>query len=179
MAQRRKVRTELTEEQMQEIREVFETFDSDGSGAIDVSEMRYAMNILMPEVKNSLEDIEQIMDKLDSSGNKEIEFSEFLAFMRPKILEQDNSKMVDEQFENFADSCLEHRNAEECNHQPEDCKKVITWLGLKNISEVIQAGCTDLELKEIIRYCSESEDENAQYLTRDQFKSICKYMQLY
>ena len=174
MAQRRKVRTELTEEQMQEIREVFETFDSDGSGVSATrqvlllscsppspghrrqrDEIRYehshargqelarrrvtSLAPLGAILMHLHVQIEQIMDKLDSSGNKEIEFSEFLAFMRPKILEQDNSKMIEEQFENYADSCLEHRNAEECNHQPEDCKKGSTRLHVSSSNSAQQS----------------------------------------
>ena len=40
---RPKKRTELTEEQKQEIKEAFDLFDTDGSGSIDPKELRAAM----------------------------------------------------------------------------------------------------------------------------------------
>jgi len=48
-------RTELSSEQMEQIREVFETFDTDGSGEIDVDELYIAMRA-MDEPFQSKED---------------------------------------------------------------------------------------------------------------------------
>ena len=42
----RKGRTELTEEQKQEIKEAFDLFDTDGSGSIDAKELKVAMRAL-------------------------------------------------------------------------------------------------------------------------------------
>ena len=42
---------ELTEEQKQEIREAFDLFDADGSGTIDVKELKVAMRALGFEPK--------------------------------------------------------------------------------------------------------------------------------
>ena len=49
---RPKKRSELTEEQKQEIKEAFDLFDTDGSGTIDPKELRAAMQSLGFEAKN-------------------------------------------------------------------------------------------------------------------------------
>uniref|UniRef100_A0A8C9G8K0 EF-hand domain-containing protein n=1 Tax=Pavo cristatus TaxID=9049 RepID=A0A8C9G8K0_PAVCR len=48
-AQRKKsgLKPELTEEQKQEIREAFDLFDTDGSGSIDIKELKPSSNCLM------------------------------------------------------------------------------------------------------------------------------------
>merc|ERR1711861_57607 len=48
---RRPGKAELTEEQKQEIREAFDLFDTDGSGAIDAKELKVAMRALGFEPK--------------------------------------------------------------------------------------------------------------------------------
>jgi centrin-1 len=48
---RPKKRTELTEEQRQEIKEAFDLFDTDGSGSIDAKELKVAMRALGFEPK--------------------------------------------------------------------------------------------------------------------------------
>ena len=48
---RPKKRSELTEEQKQEIKEAFDLFDTDGSGTIDAKELKVAMRALGFEPK--------------------------------------------------------------------------------------------------------------------------------
>ena len=48
---RPKKRSELTEEQRQEIKEAFDLFDTDGSGTIDAKELKVAMRALGFEPK--------------------------------------------------------------------------------------------------------------------------------
>ena len=56
---RPKKRTELTEEQKQEIKEAFDLFDTDGSGNIDAKELKVAMRALGFEPKR--EEIKQLI----------------------------------------------------------------------------------------------------------------------
>merc|ERR1711937_75716 len=69
----------LSEEQMDEIREAFNLFDGDQSGAIDVRELKAAMRALGFEVKN--EELEKMVSDVDNDGNGTIEFAEFLQMM--------------------------------------------------------------------------------------------------
>lgn len=59
-------RPELTEEQKQEIREAFDLFDADGSGTIDVKELKVAMRALGFEPKK--EEIKKMIADIDKEG---------------------------------------------------------------------------------------------------------------
>ena len=56
---RPKKRSDLTEEQKQEIKEAFDLFDTDGSGNIDSKELKVAMRALGFEPKR--EEIKQLI----------------------------------------------------------------------------------------------------------------------
>jgi centrin-1 len=66
----------LTEEQIEEIREAFNLFDADNSGAIDIRELKAAMRALGFEVKK--EELKKMISDIDNDGNGSIEFEEVL-----------------------------------------------------------------------------------------------------
>ncbi len=65
-------RPELTEEQKQEIREAFDLFDADGSGTIDVKELKVAMRALGFEPKK--EEIKKMIADIDKEAAGKILF---------------------------------------------------------------------------------------------------------
>merc|ERR1712139_485178 len=77
---------QLTDEQLDEIREAFSLFDSDASGMIDVRELKAAMRALGFEVKN--EELKKMVMDVDNDGNGTIEFAEFLQMMTGKMGEK-------------------------------------------------------------------------------------------
>jgi centrin-1 len=72
---------ELTTEQKQEIREAFDLFDLDGSGTIDVKELKVAMRALGFEPKR-----EEIKQLLSNKLWDRLDFSEFLELMVKKMV---------------------------------------------------------------------------------------------
>lgn len=86
--------------QLQEVREVFDQFDSDGGGTIDVDELRMAMRSLGQNLTKA--EAEALMLELDTGGDGSIEFAEFVDFIKPKILAQDFEEEVKGQFAEFA-----------------------------------------------------------------------------
>merc|ERR1712199_52373 len=91
----------LTEEQMDEIREAFNLFDGDQSGAIDVRELKAAMRALGFEVKN--EELKKMVSDVDNDGNGTIEFNEFLQMMTGKMGEKDTREDIEKVFKLFDD----------------------------------------------------------------------------
>merc|ERR1712110_181604 len=79
---------QLTEEQLDEIREAFSLFDADASGMIDIRELKAAMRALGFEVKN--EELKKMVADIDGDGNGTIEFGEFLQMMTGKMGEKDS-----------------------------------------------------------------------------------------
>mmetsp|Transcript_24667 Transcript_24667/g.38757 ORF Transcript_24667/g.38757 Transcript_24667/m.38757 type:complete len:178 (+) Transcript_24667:208-741(+) len=164
----------LTEEQLQEIREVFDQFDSDGGGSIDVNELRAAMKALGQPL--SAPEAEQLMLELDSGGDGSIEFAEFVDFIRPKILSMDLEKEVRHQFAEFADQPkLDLDGNIEKNKFDEEVPGFITRDGLRRVAEDIGEMCTDEELEEIIYYCTDGQDR----IDENTFLRICKSMRLF
>merc|ERR1712220_42100 len=82
-AAKKKSKGGLSEEQIEEIREAFNLFDADNSGAIDVRELKAAMRALGFEVKK--EELKKMISDIDNDGNGSIEFQEFLEMMTGKM----------------------------------------------------------------------------------------------
>merc|ERR1712031_135706 len=92
---------QLTEEQLDEIREAFSLFDADASGMIDVRELKAAMRALGFEVKN--EELKKMVTDIDNDGNGTIEFVEFLSMMTGKMGEKDSREDIEKVFKLFDD----------------------------------------------------------------------------
>lgn len=77
----------MSEEEIEEIREAFNLFDTDGSGSIDPKELKAAMQSLGFEAKNQT--IYQMIADIDKDGSGSIEFDEFLDMMTAKMVFND------------------------------------------------------------------------------------------
>merc|ERR1712028_41469 len=91
----------LSEEQIEEIREAFNLFDADNSGAIDVRELKAAMRALGFEIKK--EELKKMISDIDNDGNGSIEFQEFLEMMTGKMGEKDTREDIEKVFKLFDD----------------------------------------------------------------------------
>ncbi|GIL97791.1 hypothetical protein Vretimale_3334, partial [Volvox reticuliferus] len=67
----------------QEMLALFKHIDADGSGAITVSELQVAMEMM--GVHKSQEDVAEMMDGVDADGSGEMEFNEFKNVLRQAI----------------------------------------------------------------------------------------------
>merc|ERR1712159_376597 len=80
-------RSTLSAEQKAEVKEAFDLFDTDGSGAIDAKELKVAMQALGFEPTAA--EIAKMVSDLDIDGNATIEFEEFVEMMEGKMSEKD------------------------------------------------------------------------------------------
>merc|ERR1712021_91739 len=78
----------LTSDEVEEIKEAFDLFDTDSSGAISVSELTSAMKSLGFDVKHAV--VFQMIAELDADGSGEIEFEEFLDMMTARISDKNS-----------------------------------------------------------------------------------------
>merc|ERR1712139_627619 len=92
---------QLSDEQLDEIREAFSLFDADASGMIDIRELKAAMRALGFEVKN--EELKKMVQDIDGDGNGTIEFGEFLQMMTGKMGEKDSREDIEKVFKLFDD----------------------------------------------------------------------------
>merc|ERR1712166_1439064 len=95
----KKPRGSLSDEQVEEVREVFGLFDADNSGAIDCRELKGAMRALGFEIK--AEELKKMVEDIDSDGT--VEFKEFMGMMTGKMGEKDSREDVVKVFAMFDD----------------------------------------------------------------------------
>ncbi|XP_053846662.1 centrin-2-like isoform X2 [Vidua macroura] len=138
-AQRKKAspELELPEEQQREIRNAFELFDTDGSGSIDVKDLKVAMRALGFEPKK--EEIKKIISDIDKEGTGKITFSDFLAAMSQRMAEKDSKEEILKAFKLFDD----------------DETGKISFQNLKRVAKALGENITDEELQ---RYQERKDD---------------------
>ncbi|XP_019395867.1 PREDICTED: centrin-2 [Crocodylus porosus] len=159
-AQRKKTgpKLELTEDQKQEIREAFDLFDTDGTGNIDVKELKVAMRALGFEPKK--EEIKKMISDIDKEGTGKISFHDFLAVMTQKMAEKDSKEEILKAFKLFDD----------------DETGKISFKNLKRVAKELGENLTDEELQEMI---DEADRDGDGEVNEQEFLRIMKKTSLY
>ncbi|XP_018422081.1 PREDICTED: centrin-1 [Nanorana parkeri] len=158
--QRKKVvpKPELTEEQKQEIREAFDLFDTDGTGTIDVKELKVAMRALGFEPKK--EEIKKMIADIDKEGTGKISFNDFMSSMTQKMAEKDSKEEIMKAFRLFDD----------------DETGKISFKNLKRVAKELGENLTDEELQEMI---DEADRDGDGEVNEQEFLRIMKKTSLY
>merc|ERR1711924_143039 len=96
------IENRFSEERLAEMREVFQIFDADSSGTLDIKELKSVMHSigLAPEDWA----IRAMISEVDSTGSGMIDWPEFLYLMSKKSIDAENQQRL--AFEFF----LEHNN---------------------------------------------------------------------
>ncbi|XP_016020030.1 centrin-1 [Rousettus aegyptiacus] len=159
-SQKRKVgpKPELTEDQKQEVREAFDLFDADGSGTIDVKELKVAMRALGFEPRK--EEMKKMISEVDKEGTGKISFNDFLAVMTQKMAEKDTKEEILKAFRLFDD----------------DETGKISFKNLKRVSHELGENLTDEELQEMI---DEADRDGDGEVNEEEFLRIMKKTNLY
>ena len=89
----------LSQQQEDQIREIFTLFDTDGGGTIDRQELRIAMNALgFQSAKSQLTSVqqekEQVLDILKSDGRDGVTLDEFTALMKGELIVADPDEEI-------------------------------------------------------------------------------------
>ena len=155
---RPKKRTDLTEEQRQEIKEAFDLFDTDGSGAIDSKELKVAMRALGFEPNK--DDIKRMIAELDVSNNGTIEFSAFVDLMTLKMSDRDPREEMLKAFRLF----------------DEDETGRISFKNLKRVAKELGENMSDEEIQEMIE---EADRDGDNEINEDDFVRIMRKTNLF
>ncbi|KAB0400049.1 hypothetical protein E2I00_003615 [Balaenoptera physalus] len=159
-SQKRKVgpKPELTEDQKQEVREAFDLFDADGSGTIDVKELKVAMRALGFEPRK--EEMKRMTAEVDKEGTGKVSFNDFLAVMTQKMAEKDTKEEILKAFRLFDD----------------DETGKISFQNLKRVATELGENLTDEELQEMI---DEADQDGDGEVNEEEFLRIMKKTSLY
>ena len=129
----KKIRSEITEEEKQEIKEAFDLFDSESKGAIDVKKLKVAMKALGFEAKK--EEIRKILSRIDESGEGIIRYDDFFNIMTQKMLEKEPVKEM----------------KKGCILIPEERHDKISLKHLQKVAEELGENMTIEELQKMIK----------------------------
>lgn len=151
-------RPELTEEQKTEIREAFDLFDADGSGNIDVKELKVAMRALGFEPKK--EEIKKMTADIQKENASTIDFNDFLQIMSQKMAEKDSKEEILKAFRLFDD----------------DSTGRISFKNIKRVAKELGENLTDEELQEMI---DEADRDGDGEINEQEFLRIMKKTSLY
>ena len=139
----------LTEEEVEEIREAFSMFDTDGSGKIDPKELKAAMHSLGFEKKSPT--VYEMICDLEERGN-EVDFDEFLDAISSKLGNRETREGIDRIFDLFDD----------------DKTGTINLNNLKRVAKELGETMTVDELREMLSRAASNNDE----ITREDFYNI-------
>ncbi|KPI84043.1 centrin putative Ca2 -binding EF-hand protein [Leptomonas seymouri] len=143
----------LTDEQ---IREAFNLFDADGSGAIDAEEMALAMKGLgfgdLPR-----DEVERIIRSMNTDANGLVEYSEFESMIKSRMAQKDSPEEILKAFQLF----------------DLDKKGKISFTNLKEVAKLLGENPGDDVLKEMIAEADEDGDGEVSF---EEFKSVMLQM---
>ena len=148
-----KQKKNLTEEQLLEVKEAFNVFDSEQSGSLDARELKAALKALTINI--SKDEIRQIYADFGKDIREKINQEEFFEIVTPRLPDRhtkDYIKMIFKYFDLDNNDKISIRN-------------------LKKISQEIGESLSDEELKEILE---EADRDNDGYIGFDDFYRIMK-----
>ncbi|CAF3964583.1 unnamed protein product, partial [Rotaria magnacalcarata] len=151
-------RSDLTEEQKGEIREAFDLFDADGTGSIDVKELKVAMRALGFEPKK--EEIKKMLGDIQKENASTIDFNDFLQLMSQRMAEKDSKEEILKAFRLFDD----------------DSTGRISFKNLKRVAKELGENLTEEELQEMI---DEADRDGDGEINEQEFLRIMKKTSLY
>ena len=157
-------RHELTEEQKLEIKEAFDLFDTNGSGIIDIKDLKVALRALgfeptAKELKKQISDLnkpthnKETGSKDQNDGKITLDYKDFLDIMTTKMSETAGEHELRKAFILFSqEEKAQTLTMDEFKQDDwRQMKKIqITLDDLRGIAEMLGENMTDDELKEMI-----------------------------
>ena len=143
----------LTDEQ---IKEAFNLFDADGSGAIDAEEMSLAMKGLgFGDVPK--DEVEKMIKSIDTDDNGLIEYKEFEKMMKAKMAQKDSPEEILKAFHLF----------------DLDKQGKISFANLKEVARMLGENPGDDVICEMI---AEADEDRDGFVSFEEFKNVMLQM---
>jgi len=150
---RKSAKPTLDEEGLEEIKEAFQLFDTEGRGQIDIKELKAAFRALGFQVKKA--EIRTMMSDVDKEGADNITFDEFVEMCGPKMTSRDTRDEIMKVFGLFDD----------------DGTGAISFRNLRRVASELGENLTDEELQEMI---DEADRDGDGLINEDEFFRVMK-----
>ena len=142
----------LTEDEVLEIKEAFDLFDTDHSGTIDTDELKQALSNLGIDAKNQT--LQNMMNDIDRNQSGTIDFDEFIEMMTAKMSDKDTPEDLRKVFDLFIG---------------DDTADKIELKHLKRVAKELGENMSDDELNEMIVRADTDKDGKVSF---DEFYAI-------
>ena len=133
----------LTEDEVLEIKEAFDLFDTDKSGEIDVNELKQALLNLGLDTKTQT--LQNMLADIDKNGDANIDFDEFINMMTAKMSDKDTREDLEKVFELFLGD--DDTDKIELKHLKRVCKELNENMSDEELNEMIVRADTDRDGK--------------------------------
>ena len=133
----------LTEDEVLEIKEAFDLFDSDKSGQIDTNELKQALQNLGIDAKNQT--LQNMLADIDKNGSGDIDFDEFIDMMTAKMSDKDTREDLQKVFDLFLGD--DDADKIEIKHLKRVVKELNENLSDDELNEMITRADTDRDGK--------------------------------
>merc|ERR1719191_892952 len=143
----------LDDEQIEELREAFNLFDTEHSGTIDARELKAALRALGFEVKK--EDVRRMLSDVGKDPSSPIDFNDFQEMMRGRMPDKNSRSEIDKVFALF----------------DEDETGKISFRNLKRIAQELGETLSDEELQEMIE---EADRDGDGLINPDEFYRVMR-----
>ena len=133
----------MTEDEVLEIKEAFDLFDTDKSGEIDVAELKKALTQLGIDAKNQT--LNKMIADIDKDGNATIDFDEFINMMSAKMSDKDTREDLQKVFDLFIGDS--GSDLIDITHLRRVCKELNENMSDDELNEMITRADTDRDGK--------------------------------
>ncbi len=137
----------LTEDEVLEIKEAFDLFDTDKSGEIDTNELKQALKNLGIDAKNQT--LANMMADLDKDNSGQIDFGEFIDMMTAKMSDRDTREDLEKVFRLFLGD--------------DDKADKIQLKHLKRVARELNENMSEEELQEMITRADLNKDQGVDF----------------
>ena len=137
----------LTEDEVMEIKEAFDLFDTDKSGEIDTNELKQALKNLGIDAKNQT--LANMMADLDKDNSGQIDFGEFIDMMTAKMSDRDTREDLEKVFRLFLGD--------------DDKADKIQLKHLKRVARELNENMSEEELQEMITRADLNKDQGVDF----------------
>ena len=133
-----------TEDEVMEIKEAFDLFDTDKSGEIDTDELKQALSNLGIDAKNQT--LQNMINDIDKNQSGTIDFDEFIDMMTAKMSDKDTREDLKKVFDLFLGDD-EKADKIELKHLKRVAKELNENMSEDELNEMITRADTDRDGK--------------------------------
>lgn len=140
----------LTQDQLRSLKEVFLTYDKDGSGTLTIDEFVNGLKPLGKPPTSS--EIEDVIHVIDQDGDGEIDYLEFVTLIGEKINEDDMEQELETAYISLAKNLESNISKEKLRKIFKQMKEDVTEKDMRDLFETFGIEGEEITHDEFVRF---------------------------